>query len=189
MINEKVMLEYLSALKTIRQKGAEKEFVTNLIAQVEGMIPESSKLQSADNSEILVFVDGGSRGNPGPSACACIIKIGNSTIKANRFLGNGTNNEAEYSAVILAIEKLKEIGICNRKVKFFSDSQLTMKQLSGEWRIKEPRLQSFTQQIYNILEEMKLQAEFNYIPREQNSEADKLTNQALDGLTISLLIP
>lgn len=156
-----------------------------MISEIESTLPKhSTTANTTNNAEIEVFVDGGSRGNPGPSGCSCIIKIGDRTIKANKFLGHGTNNEAEYSGVLLAVEKLKSLGITNTAVKFFADSQLTMKQLAGEWKIKDPRMREYAEQIHNQLRELKIKAEFFNIPREQNSEADKLTNNAIDGIII-----
>lgn len=188
-MEEKNLLQSLVALKIIQEKGLEKEYVAGLIAELENALSQNSKTSDpepfADISEITVFVDGGSRGNPGPSGCSCIIKIGDKTIRANKFLGLGTNNEAEYSGVLLALQKLKEKNITSKKVKFFADSQLTMKQLAGEWRIKDPRMQNFANQIHSLIRELNLEAEFINIPREQNAEADRLTNNAMDGIIIN----
>ena len=105
----------------------------------------------------------------------------NHIIKTNKFLGNGTNNEAEYSGVLLGINKIIELGIRNANVHFLSDSQLVVNQLSGRWRIKDPRMRSYVDEIRSLLDQYKIEASFTYIPREKNLDANLLTLAAIDG--------
>ena len=131
----------------------------------------------------LIFTDGASRGNPGPASAAFIIKdsAGNLRLKCGNFLGIQTNNYAEYQAVLLALQKSAEVltPAASCSLKFFLDSNLVVNQLSGKYQIKNPRLTTFAAQIKN-LENKFANVEYNYIPRSQNKEADKLANLCLD---------
>jgi len=97
------------------------------------------------------------------------------------FVFNGTNNEAEYSGVLLGINKIIELGIRNANVHFLSDNQLVVNQLSGRWRIKDPRMRSYVDEIRSLLDQYEIEASFTYIPREKNLDANLLTLAAIDG--------
>jgi ribonuclease HI len=135
-------------------------------------------------NSLLIFTDGGARGNPGPAAIGYIIKDSSGKVLAEegRNIGVATNNEAEYQAVEAALlqaatardSQLLKIGI-------FLDSKLVAEQLSGRWRIKEPRLGIFAVRIKS-LEKRFSDVRYQHIPREKNSEADTLLNQALDSM-------
>lgn len=130
---------------------------------------------------VKAYTDGGSRGNPGISGCGCVIKTENTRILYNSFLGTCTNNEAEYYAVIVALEKIIEEDIKCDTIHFFADSMLVVKQLSGSWKIKEPRMQALAQEAKSLLEKLEADASFFHIPREKNKKADSLANAAMDG--------
>ena len=119
---------------------------------------------------LRVFTDGGSRGNPGPAACAFYSRE-----KRGKYLGIMTNNEAEYEAVILAWEWLQNQDF--DQVEFFSDSSLVVNQLNGKFKIKEARLR---EKILKIRSLEKGKFTYNLVPRSQNLEADLLVNQTLD---------
>ena len=128
---------------------------------------------------INIFADGGSRGNPGPGAAAFVLKDtrGNRLVAQSFFLGQTTNNEAEYSAVLKALTAAKQIGA--KYVVVFSDSELVVKQINGQYRVKSENLKGLFQQtiaLLNDFESWKVQ----HIKREKNTEADKLVNQAMD---------
>lgn len=140
-------------------------------------------------SNILnIFTDGGARGNPGPAACACIIKDQHqiSLFTKAQYLGSTTNNVAEYSGVLLALEWLKQnihtlpVSIIN----FHLDSQLIASQITGIFKVKQDKLKDLNYKANNLLKEINpdnsIQISFKYIPRSQNSEADLLLNQLLD---------
>ena len=133
----------------------------------------------------IINTDGGSRGNPGPAAAGVVIKNAAGIVQelCGKYLGRATNNEAEYLAVILAFEtllsKLKDPQ--QTGLKFLLDSQLVANQLNGVYKVKEGRLLDFVVKIRQM-ENKFAQVSYNYIPREQNKEADKLVNQALDTL-------
>ncbi|MBI2122183.1 MAG: ribonuclease HI family protein [Candidatus Sungbacteria bacterium] len=135
--------------------------------------------------KIIVYTDGGARGNPGPAAIGVVIKdLNGHTIKSyGEAIGNTTNNEAEYRAVVLALQKLKLIfgGKKTEKlsVEFRMDSELVACQLKGEYKIEEERLFPHFIKIWNLKMDFR-EIVFNHIPREKNKEADRLVNEALD---------
>ena len=196
-----VYVELLAALKTIKANGLEAVYVEDQISILEELIreheekekvedekkedekkePEDKPLLAYYKGAVVVFTDGGAKENPGPSGCSCIIDAGDYIIKTNKFLGNGTNNEAEYSGVLLGINKIIELGIRNANVHFLSDSQLVVNQLSGRWRIKDPRMRSYVDEIRSLLDQYEIEASFTYIPREKNLDANLLTLAAIDG--------
>lgn len=136
--------------------------------------------------KIIVYTDGGSRGNPGPSAVGVVL----GERKYSEYIGEGTNNEAEYKAVIFALKKVK--ALLGKKtteaaeIEIRSDSELLVKQLNGEYKISEPRIQQLFIEIWNLKVDFG-NVVFIQIPREQNKEADKLVNEALDRQQGSLL--
>lgn len=125
-----------------------------------------------------IYTDGGARGNPGPGAIGVVIKLENGNIKKyGEKIGLATNNEAEYKAVIFALEKAKQLGA--KEIDFYLDSELVASQLSRKFKVKEMRIQSLFVQVWNLTLNFK-KVTFNYIPREENREADNLVNKALD---------
>ncbi len=132
--------------------------------------------------KILIYTDGASRGNPGPSAIGVVI--GAKTYSES--IGVGTNNEAEYQAVIFALKKAKALlgkkVIKNTEVEIKSDSELLIKQLNGEYKILEPKIQALFLKAWNLKISFK-KVKFTAIPREKNKQADRLANEALDSQT------
>ena len=131
-------------------------------------------------SKLLIYTDGGARGNPGPAAIGFVV--GNK--KYGEAIGNTTNNVAEYKAVVAALKKAKQLlGKVESKrteVEVRMDSELVCKQMNGKYKILEPELQKFFIEIWNMKQDFK-SVSFHHIPREQNKEEDKMVNQALDG--------
>ena len=129
--------------------------------------------------KIIIYTDGGSRGNPGPSAIGVVINDKG----YSEYIGEGTNNDAEYKAVIFALKKIKALlgkeRLKEAEIELKSDSELLVKQLNGEYKIMEPRIQQFFIEIWNLKIDFG-KIKFTLIPREKNSEADKLVNRALD---------
>jgi len=135
--------------------------------------------------KLIIFTDGASRGNPGKASIGVIFcdKEGKILKEYGQTIGEATNNEAEYQAVIFALKKAKALfgkeKIKKCSVEIRSDSQLLVSQLSGEYKILEPRIQSFFIQVWNL----KIDTggvEFVLMPREENRQADRLANIALD---------
>jgi ribonuclease HI len=130
-----------------------------------------------------VNTDGGSRGNPGPAAIGVVLKDQNQNItELSKFLGNTTNNVAEYTAVLYALEYLQNLeknGTCETEVAFILDSELVVKQLTGLYKIKEPSLLIIANQIKKTSLAFK-HVSYQHVKREFNKHADKLVNRELD---------
>ena len=136
--------------------------------------------------KIIIYADGGSRGNPGPGATGVIFcnEKGEIFKKYSQYLGeNFTNNEAEYQAVIFALKKFKSLFgkklAKNSEIELRSDSELLIKQLQGEYKILEPKIQTLFIAAWNLKLDFK-KVKFNLISREKNKEADRLVNEALN---------
>jgi ribonuclease HI len=137
--------------------------------------------------KVIIFVDGGSRRNPGPSAVGFVFynEKGQSFKEYSEYLGeNITNNEAEYRGVILALKKFKAVFgnklAKNTEIELRSDSELMINQLNGEYKILDEKIQLLFLEVWNLRIDFK-KIKFKLISREKNQEADRLVNQALDG--------
>ena len=131
-------------------------------------------------SKIIIYTDGGARGNPGPAGAGVVIQDGETIHELKKYLGEKqTNNWAEYEAVALALQEAKKKGLAKRAIEVRLDSQLVAEQLSGNWKIKEPTLKSQAAKVRELLVDFSEHA-FVYVPREQNKEADRLANEAMD---------
>lgn len=133
-----------------------------------------------------MHTDGGARGNPGPAAVGVYILSadGNVLGEVAAHIGNSTNNFAEYQAVKVGLETLKKMYGKQTKemqIEVKLDSELVQKQLSGEYQIKEPGLVPNFIEIHNLRVSNFPNLTFTHVPREQNKEADRLVNEALDG--------
>lgn len=137
-----------------------------------------------NQSKFIIHTDGGARGNPGPAGIGVVINGLAETKKYGEYIGEATNNEAEYQAVIFALKKLKQLigkekSKSEAEVEIHLDSKLLTSQLNGEYKIKEKRLQKLFLEVWNLKQDFK-KVSFKNIPREDNRGADKLVNQALD---------
>lgn len=135
-------------------------------------------------NKITIHTDGGSRGNPGPASVGVIIEsdlVGKKEF--GEYIGETTNNEAEYRAVIFALKKLKPLlgsAKCSEsQVEFLLDSELVVKQLNKEYKLKDRNIQNFFIEIWNLTFDFS-GVSFRHIPREDNIEADRIVNQVLD---------
>lgn len=136
--------------------------------------------------KIIIYTDGGSRGNPGPAAIGVVFynEKGQRFKDYSEYLGeNLTNNEAEYKAVIFALRKFKALFgkklAKNTDIEIKSDSELLTKQLKGEYKILDSKIQALFLETWNLRIDFK-RIKFTLISREKNKEADELVNQALD---------
>lgn len=125
-----------------------------------------------------VNIDGGSRGNPGPSACAFVINTGINVVGEGFFLGTMTNNQAEYSGLIRALKKLNEMGI-DSDIQIISDSELLVKQLNGMYKVKSENIMELYRESQNIIKGMS-GIEIIHVKRDKNKTADMLLNEVLD---------
>ena len=136
--------------------------------------------------KFIIYTDGGSRGNPGRAAIGVVIcnEKDQEVKKYGEYLGdNLTNNEAEYSAVIFAFKKFKALFgkslAQSTDIEVRADSELVVKQLNGEYKLSDHKIQQFFIEIWNLKMDFK-SVKFKHIPREKNREADRLVNEALD---------
>jgi len=125
-----------------------------------------------------LFTDGGARGNPGPAGIGGVIKKDNSSIfEFKKYIGETTNNVAEYAALLVGIKKAHELKI--KRLNCFSDSELIVKQLEGKYKVKNANLKKYYNEIKS-LETIFENITYTHIKREFNKEADALVNSALD---------
>ena len=136
--------------------------------------------------KFIIYTDGGSRGNPGKAGIGVVIcnEKDQEVKKYGEYIGdNLTNNDAEYSAVIFALKKFKALFgkklAENTDVEIRADSELVVKQLNGQYRLENPKIQQFFIEIWNLKFDFK-SVKFKHISREKNMEADRLVNEALD---------
>jgi len=133
----------------------------------------------------MIYTDGGSRGNPGPSAIGVVIcnEKGEPIKKYGEPIGEATNNEAEYQAVIFALKKIKLLfgkdEVQKMELQIRLDSELVAKQLNHEFKIIEEGIQGLFLKVWNLMLDFG-PIKFVSVPREQNKDADRLVNQALD---------
>ncbi len=129
--------------------------------------------------KLKVYTDWWSRGNPGESGIGVYITDENGfEEKRYKYLGIKTNNEAEYTAAFLGIKRCIELGAT--EVELYADSDLVIKQLSGIRKIKKDELKILHSEIKQLISECNIQIRYTWIPREQNKEADRLSNVAMD---------
>ncbi|MDD3777762.1 MAG: ribonuclease HI family protein [Actinomycetota bacterium] len=133
---------------------------------------------------LKIYFDGGSRGNPGPSAVGIVIydQDGNLVEEISQFIGHQTNNVAEYQALLKALEAAEKYGA--DKVILITDSKLVHNQVKKIWKIKDENLLKIYIAITQKLSSYKA-VDLRLVPREQNQEADKLVNQALDSQEVT----
>ncbi len=130
-------------------------------------------------NKLIIFSDGGARGNPGPAGIGAMLynEKKEKVAEVSKFLGVKTNNQAEYIALIEALKKAKELGA--RELEVFLDSELVVKQLNREYKVKNKDLAPLFLEVYNLsLSFSKIV--FKHIYREDNREADSLANEAMD---------
>jgi len=127
--------------------------------------------------EVTAFIDGASKGNPGEAGCGVVIYgLGEEPILLKKYIGHATNNIAEYNALILALEKLKELNI--KEITIKSDSLLLVSQLNGKYAVKNPNIRKLFR-VYLSLAVNFDKIKVMHIPRELNKEADRLANLAI----------
>ncbi|NCU44305.1 ribonuclease HI family protein [Candidatus Falkowbacteria bacterium] len=128
---------------------------------------------------LISYTDGGARGNPGPAGIGVALqnKDGETVGEWSEFLGIATNNQAEYKALLLALKQAVALGAVELECRL--DSELVVKQLKGEYKVKHPDLKPLFEQAKGLISQIK-NVSFKHIPRELNKQADQLANQAMD---------
>lgn len=131
---------------------------------------------------LIIYTDGGARGNPGPAGAGIVIyqEKGDAEELAEKFgkyLGEATNNQAEYTALLLAITRAREMGATS--IDFMMDSELIVKQMNREYKVRDQNLAALFTKIWNETIHFK-KVTFTHIPREKNKLADQMVNLAID---------
>jgi ribonuclease HI len=132
---------------------------------------------------VTIYTDGASRGNPGPAAYAYVISgigVGEDDVEEGACLGRMTNNQAEYTALVKGLEHALELAP-DAAIQVHSDSELMVKQMRGEYRVKNEELRPLYEQATRLLGRFKAGVTFKHVRRGENKRADELCNQALDG--------
>jgi len=138
---------------------------------------------SRNSLHVVIHIDGGSRGNPGPAGAGIVVrdKADNSILyKGGVFLGKATNNVAEYSGLLAGLTAGRDLNAAS--VELFSDSQLLVRQMIGEYRVKNAGLKPLHRRATDLADSFD-ECTFHHIPREENTAADKLANLAMDAKT------
>ncbi len=133
--------------------------------------------------EVQIHTDGGSRGNPGQAAIGVVVELEGKKKKYGEYIGKKTNNDAEYEALIFGLKKAKSLAGKKKsklaKVKCVLDSELIVRQMNHEYKLKEERIQKYFIEVWNLMLDFG-EVRFKHVKRELNKEADALVNQALD---------
>ncbi len=127
-----------------------------------------------------LFCDGACRGNPGESSAGAWLldrDSGKTVAALKKRIGRATNNEAEYEALLMGLEEAKRLGATDVRVK--ADSQLVIRQIRGEYKVKHPEMKRRHEKALALLSKFE-RWEASHVPREENTEADRLANEALD---------
>lgn len=132
-------------------------------------------------SRLTVNVDGGARGNPGPAAIGIVVRDGDGGVlrEVGETIGKATNNVAEYKALLRGIELASELG--GTELELRGDSELVVRQVEGRYKVKNAGMKPLYQQVMQALRELDSWS-ISHVRREQNADADRLVNEALDGV-------
>lgn len=130
--------------------------------------------------KVVVNVDGGARGNPGPAAIAAVVQAPGGEVLEERGerIGKATNNVAEYRALLLGIERAAALGA--GEVELVGDSELIVRQVKGEYKVKDATMRKLHAEVKRALASFESWS-IRHVRREQNAEADRLVNEVLDG--------
>lgn len=130
--------------------------------------------------KLIAYTDGASRGNPGESGIGFVLKDeeGSTIFEGGGYIGQATNNIAEYSALIACLKKARETG-CSHLV-VHSDSQLMVRQLQGTYKVRDKKLQQYYRTVLELLNTASFRVTFNHVERGENSQADRLANMGID---------
>ena len=134
--------------------------------------------------QFSIYADGGARGNPGPAGAGAVVRDakGETVLEVSEFLGHATNNFAEYTAVLRALESLHDMlgaDAVNAAVTVHMDSLLVVEHMSGKWRIKNAGLAPLAARVKELARGFR-SVSFSHVPRAQNADADRLANVAMD---------
>lgn len=126
----------------------------------------------------ILHSDGGARGNPGPAGVGYVLVFEDGReVTGNDYIGDATNNQAEYKALLSGITRAKKEGVEELECKL--DSELVVRQMTGEYRVKDPELKPLAEEVKTLAAGFA-QIAFTHVPREENKKADQLVNEAID---------
>ncbi|NQV29431.1 MAG: ribonuclease HI family protein [Candidatus Marinimicrobia bacterium] len=130
--------------------------------------------------KLIIYTDGGARGNPGPAGVGVVIYDVNKKVvqELGEYIGEQTNNQAEYKALILGLVRAKTLGA--EEVECYLDSELVVKQMQGKYRVKNAKLKPLYSEVTELVKYFK-RISYAHVVREKNEEADRLVNEAIDG--------
>jgi len=129
---------------------------------------------------VIIYTDGGARNNPGPAGAGAVIIDGSKRFELKKYLGERTNNWAEYEALILALTEAKKRGLASRDIEVRMDSELIQRQMTNEYQIKEETLWPQYMKVHNLVVAHFPTIRFTHVRREENKDADRLVNEAID---------
>jgi ribonuclease HI len=133
--------------------------------------------QIMEETEILMYFDGSSKSNGGPSGAGYWVDLKETSYGGYKFLGNTTNNEAEYNGLIIGLKAISNMK--NKKIIVHGDSKLVIEQMKGKWKINAPNLKPLWEEAQELIKDFK-NISFIHIDRSLNSKADKLANIAVN---------
>ncbi|MBI4436838.1 MAG: ribonuclease HI family protein [Candidatus Omnitrophica bacterium] len=138
---------------------------------------------SYEDEFVSLFIDGASRGNPGPAGIGVVFRNGtNHTLKEfGKFIGETTNNVAEYTALIYGLQEALIQKV--KRVTVYTDSELLARQIQGKYKVKEPHLKVLRDQVRYLIQGFN-RFGIHHLPRRENRQADKLANQAIDAMQL-----
>lgn len=160
------------------------EILKGLVPRITGEAGQGSLKETCapvhKDASYTLFVDGASRGNPGKAGAGAVIKAPDGTIikRLKSYLGIATNNVAEYRALLMALEAAQALNI--QSLKIYADSELVVKQIKGKYKVRNEDLLVLYNKVQRLLKGFK-KFHIDHIPREKNSDADLLANEAIDG--------
>ena len=125
----------------------------------------------------ILHTDGGARGNPGPAGIGVVLEIGDNKKEFKKYIGEATNNQAEYQALILGLTEAEKSGA--EEVDCYLDSELVVKQLNREYKVKNEGIAPLFIKVWNLAQQFK-KTKFIHVFREDNKEADRLVNEAIE---------
>lgn len=172
-----------------RFPGLTREDLRRIVAAAAGKLPrrESGSARSpqpfqprmAWPKELVAYIDGGARGNPGAAGAGVLFqdRLGNNLDEIAVYLGRATNNTAEYQALLIALARARDAGANHLRV--FSDSELLVNQVNGRYKTRQPHLQRFLQEAIRLMREIG-RVDVRHVRREFNAAADALANKAID---------
>lgn len=142
-------------------------------------VAASRRSRQSTPRSLVLHIDGAARGNPGPAGIGVVMgdDAGDFREEHHAYIGEATNNVAEYKALLFGLRKAKELGYA--AIKVFSDSELIVRQIRGEYQVKHPRLRKFYDQVQDLLRSFDA-VEIAHVPRDMNTRADLLANRAIE---------